>query len=123
MNRPTLLLLGSLVLLCLVSIVYSQTASTFKCFSDAVKCSGKPITLLESNWLGSSANVAVAKILIEEKLGRCTQSLLSNNDDEHVIFMSENSVPAVMLEVWPEGKRALIEKVITLFTLEYIVIN
>lgn len=63
--------------------------------------SGTTINIAVSPWLGSEANVAVAKLLLEQKLG---YTVKTTNIDEYAQFpaLSNGDLDAT-LEVWPSG--------------------
>ena len=63
--------------------------------------SGTTINIAVSPWLGSEANVAVAKQLLEQKLG---YTVKTTNIDEYAQFpaLSNGDLDAT-LEVWPSG--------------------
>jgi glycine betaine/proline transport system substrate-binding protein len=63
--------------------------------------SGTTITLAISPWQGSAANVAVAKKLLEDKLGYTVET---TEIDEYAQFkgLSDGSIDAT-LEIWPSG--------------------
>jgi glycine betaine/proline transport system substrate-binding protein len=63
--------------------------------------SGTTVNIAVSPWVGSDANVAVAKLLLEQKLG---YSVKTTNIDEYAQFpaLSNGDLDAT-LEVWPSG--------------------
>ncbi|MEP7060552.1 MAG: ABC transporter substrate-binding protein [Actinomycetota bacterium] len=63
--------------------------------------SGTTVNIAVSPWVGSAANVAVAKLLLEDKLG---YSVKTTNIDEYAQFpaLSNGDLDAT-LEVWPSG--------------------
>ena len=63
--------------------------------------SGTTIKLAISPWEGSAANVAIAKVLLESKLG---YSVKTTNIDEYAQFPAiANGTLDATLEVWPSG--------------------
>jgi glycine betaine/proline transport system substrate-binding protein len=63
--------------------------------------SGTTVNIAVSPWVGSDANVAVAKLLLEQKLG---YTVKTTNIDEYAQFpaLSNGDLDAT-LEVWPSG--------------------
>ena len=63
--------------------------------------SGTTINIAISPWVGSAANVAVAKLLLEQKLG---YTVNTTNIDEYAQFPAlANGTLDATLEVWPSG--------------------
>jgi glycine betaine/proline transport system substrate-binding protein len=73
--------------------------------------SGTTITFAISPWDGSAANVAIAKVLLESKLG---YSVKTTNIDEYAQFPAlANGTLDATLEVWPSGHAKDYSKYIT----------
>jgi glycine betaine/proline transport system substrate-binding protein len=73
--------------------------------------SGTTIKLAISPWEGSAANVAIAKVLLESKLG---YSVKTTNIDEYAQFPAlANGTLDATLEVWPSGHAKDYSKYIT----------
>lgn len=88
-------------LLAACSNVSSSSTSTGGSASGAPDNSGTTIKIAVSPWVGSAANVAVAKVLLEQKLG---YTVKTTNIDEYAQFpaLSNGDLDAT-LEVWPSG--------------------
>ena len=72
--------------------------------------SGTTINLAINAWVGSAANVAVAKALLEQKLG---YTVKTTNIDEYAQFPAlANDTLDATLEVWPSGHGADYKKYI-----------
>ena len=92
---------AAVALLAACSNVSSSSTPTGGGGAGAPNNSGTTINMAISPWVGSAANVAVAKLLLEQKLG---YTVKTTQIDEYAQFpaLANGSLDAT-LEVWPSG--------------------
>ncbi len=100
-RRPLFALAAAAVALLAACSNVSSSSTTTGDGGGAPDNSGTTINLAISPWVGSAANVAVAKLLLEQKLG---YTVNTTNIDEYPQFpaLANGSLDAT-LEVWPSG--------------------
>ncbi len=88
-------------LLAACSNVSSSSTNTGSGGGNVPDNSGTTINIAISPWVGSAANVAVAQLLLEQKLG---YTVKTTNIDEYAQFPAlANGTLDATLEVWPSG--------------------
>ena len=99
-------------LLRVIFLLAAAALALAACGGGAASNAPKPtIKLAENSWTGSSINVNVAKILLEEKLGYKVEIVTI---DENAQFPALGSGDlSASLEVWPSGHQADVQKYIT----------
>ncbi|NOX63340.1 MAG: ABC transporter substrate-binding protein [Chloroflexi bacterium] len=93
-RSPVWLILGGLVLLALVATACAPPGAAPKEEKPVIK-------LAENPWSGSAANVAVAKILLEEQLGYPVEVVTVDENAQWAALASGDLHAS--LEVWPSG--------------------
>jgi len=130
-QRPTVLHLASLFLCCIFLLhsglsfeyipchgvfslmVVAASSPSQKCFSSGITPlpSATTITLIHNNWLGSTVNNEVARIILEEKLGyKVAYSPEVGVEDGLKIMSTNNNVPYVLLEFWRKSRSDLYDQ-------------
>ncbi|HTG46208.1 MAG TPA: ABC transporter substrate-binding protein [Actinomycetota bacterium] len=111
----TTILVGAVTVLAMVGVACSNVSSSTSGPGGSGSASvpdnsGTTITLAISPWQGSAANVAVAKALLEDKLG---YTVATTNIDEYAQFpaIAKDTIDAT-LEIWPSGHAADYKKYI-----------